>query len=544
MSILGVCDGHDSGAALVDADGRLMFAVSEERLTRTKRQPGFPAGAVRACLERADRIDEVAVAERAGRLGFRALDPIYRRLQPDVDPTSLRSRLMVAWSIRAARSLPHLEPAASLALLRLRLRRLGIQAPVRLYDHHRCHARGAAAGRDDALVLTLDALGDGLFGAAFRSGSNGDLRRIERFEAPGGPALLFGQVTALLGYGEGEEGKVVARAGAGTSAACRELFERALRWDGRRFGRPLSPGRLVRELRRHDPDDVAAGLQARVEEVVCGLVRDLLRRHGGRRLALAGGLFANVALNREVAAVARAEGLDEVFVFPAMGDSGLCAGAAFEALVRRGGVPRAIDSARLGPLPGALPTPPSDLAVVRGDGEQAIAAVSQALRDGALVATCRGRLEFGPRALGARSLLLLAGDPERALALDHALGRDPVMPFGPLMTAEAAPGLLRDLDAATATMCRYMTVALPATERMRSCAPAAVHVDGTARAQILDRPEDPALHEVLRLLPDGVCINTSLNLHHEPIVHTAHEAARCALRAGASLLWLHDRSEP
>ena len=136
MSILGVCDGHDSGAALVDADGRLMFAVSEERLTRTKRQPGFPAGAVRACLERADRIDEVAVAERAGRLGFRALDPIYRRLQPDVDPTSLRSRLMVAWSIRAARSLPHLEPAASLALLRLRLRRLGIQAPVRLYDHH------------------------------------------------------------------------------------------------------------------------------------------------------------------------------------------------------------------------------------------------------------------------------------------------------------------------------------------------------------------------------------------------------------------------
>ena len=544
MTILGICDGHDSGAALVDDEGRLLFAVSEERLTRTRRQSGFPSRAVQACLERTDRTDEVAVAERAGRLQFRLLDPIYRRLKLDMDPTSWRSQAMAAWSIRAARSLARSEPAASAALLRRRLRRLGLDAPVRLIDHHLCHARGASAGRDDALVLTLDALGDGLLGAAFRSESGGGLRRVERFDAPGGPALLFGQVTALLGYGEGEEGKVVARARAGVSEACRDLFERALSWDGRSFGRPLPPSRLRRELLRHDPDDVAAGLQRRVEEVVCRLVRDLLRRHGGRRLGLAGGLFANVAVNREVAAVARAEGLEEVFVFPAMGDSGLCAGAAFEALAARGGVPRRFDSARLGPEPGPLTTGVGDLRVVRGDAEAAIETVADAIGDHQLVATCRGRLEFGPRALGARSLLLDAGDPDRALALDHALGRDPVMPFGPLMTAEAAPALLRDLDPLTDAMCRYMTVALPATDRMRRQAPAAVHADGTARAQVLHQQEDPALHEVLRRLPDQVCINTSLNRHHEPIVHTADEAARCALSAGASVLWLDNRRDP
>jgi carbamoyltransferase len=171
-------------------------------------------------------------------------------------------------------------------------------------------------------------------------------------------------------------------------------------------------------------------------------------------------------------------------------------------------------------------------------------AVADAIRSGELVAACRGRLEFGPRALGARSLLLDASDPQRALALDHALGRDPVMPFGPLMTAEVAPELLQDLDATTATMSRYMTVALPATERLRRQAPAAVHLDGTARAQLLGREEDPALHAVLRGLPDQVCINTSLNRHHEPIVHTADEAARCALSAGASVLWLDDRRTP
>jgi len=538
--ILGICDGHDSGAALVDRDGRLVFAVSEERLTRTKRQSGFPHGALRACLERADRIDEVAVAERAGRLQFRALDPLYRKLDPDVDPTSWRSRLMVAWSIGVAQRLPRAEPALSLAVLRRRLGRLGVAAPVRLVDHHLCHARGAAAGLQDALVLTLDALGDGLFGAVFRSGE-GALERLERFRAPGGPALLFGQVTAALGYGEGEEGKVVARARAGSVGACCDLFEAALGWDGAGFTPPLAPGRLRRAIGRRAPDDVAAGLQARVEEVVCRAVRDLVRRHGGSRLALAGGLFANVALNREVAAVAREEGLEDVFVFPAMGDSGLCAGAAWEALVRRGGVPRPLETARLGPDPGRLTAPAGELEVVEGRG--AVDRVAAALRAGRLVATCRGGMEFGPRALGARSLLLDAGDPERALALDRALGRDPVMPFAPVMTAEAAPGLLRDLDPLTATMCRYMTVALPATERMRAVAPAAVHGDRTARAQVLTRDQDRALHRVLSRLPEGVCINTSLNLHHEPIVHTADEAARCARRAGASLLWLDEGSQ-
>ena len=544
MTILGICDGHDSGAALVDEQGQLRFAVSEERLARVKRQSGFPFGAVRACLERTRRIDEVAVAERAGRLQFRLLDPLYRRLNPDVDPTSRRSRLMTAWSIRAARSLDRVEPAASLAVLRRRLDRLGIRAPVRLIDHHLCHARGAAAGRADALVLTLDALGDGLFGAVFRSHADGRLEPLERFEAPGGPALLFGRVTAQLGYGEGEEGKVVARARGVVPEACRLLFERALPWDGRRFGSPLPVRVLRRELARHDPDDVAAGLQRRVEEVVCSLVRGLLDRHGGRRLALAGGLFANVALNREVAAVARGAGLDEVFVFPAMGDSGLCAGAAFEALVRRGGVPQRFTSARLGPAPAPLTVPTGALRVVRGADEAAIDAVVEAIDAGQLVAVCRDRLEFGPRALGARSLLLGADDPARARALNDALGRDQVMPFGPLMTAEVAPELLGDLDPVSATMCRYMTVALPATERMRRQAPAAVHHDGTTRAQILTREQDPALHAVLARLPDQVCINTSLNRHHEPIVNTADEAARCALSAGVSLLWLDDRRSP
>lgn len=533
---LGLCDGHDSGAALVDRSGELVFAVSEERLSRRKRQSGFPHRALRLCLERADRVDAVSVAERTGRLPLRLLDPLYRRLEPDQDPTALRSRAVAALSIAASRRAPRADAAVAHAVLRRRLRASGVDAPLQLIDHHRCHARGAAAGRPDALVLTLDALGDGLLGAAWRAGPAGGLRRAASFDAPGGPALLYGQITALLGYGEGEEGKVVARASGGDPEACGELLGRALSWEAGRFGAPLPFGELTRAVRRCRPDDVAAALQARVERVVSEVVRDMLATHGGRRLALAGGLFANVALNHRLAQVAREAGLDEVWVFPAMGDSGLAAGAAWELAARAGVEPRGPVTLRLGPAPGRLTS--ASPRVVRG--ASAAAEVAAALRVGQPVASCRGPLEYGPRALGARSLLLSAADPDGAARLNAALGRDPVMPFGPITTAEAAPALLGELDDLTSTMARQMTVALPASPRMQALAPAAVHRDGTSRPQIIDRAADPALHDVLGCLPGEVCINTSLNLHHEPIVATADQAARCAGRAGAALLWLDD----
>ncbi len=542
---LGICDGHDSGAALVDSSGEVVFAVSEERLSRKKRQQGFPYRSVEACLGTGATIRAVGVAERAGRLPFRLLDRLYRRSGTDIGPEGVLATGLASYSTGVARHLPVTETALSRAVLSRRLRSLGINAPLRLYDHHRCHARPAAAGRDDCLVVTLDAFGDGLSGSVHRGFAEGRLDALERFPAPLGPALLFAWVTRHLGFSEGDEGKVVARAAAGDPTSLRPLFADVLRWTPAGFRGRLGHRTFLRHLSGHGADDIAAALQERCEQLTSELLQDVLQRHGGRQLALAGGLFANVAINHVAVDVARRGGVETVFVFPAMGDSGLCIGAAMEAAATAGVRPKALLDPRIGPLPGLWAAEQGSIHVVRSAPTQGgemdpktRADIVTALAARRPVASCRGPLEFGPRALGGRSLLIDASDRAPARELNRALGRDERMPFGPLMTAEAAPDLLQGWNRRSEDLARVMTVALPATERLRRVAPAAVHRDGTARAQVLTEDFDPDLHSVLRELPNQVCINTSLNLHGEPIVATATQAARSASRAGASLLWL------
>jgi carbamoyltransferase len=518
--ILGLCDGHDAGAALVE-DGALVFAVSEERLSRQKNQCGFPTASIRAALEFAGgpgAIESVAVAEVAGRLPTRLFDARYRR-GGDRGALGLRARALSATSRLVARHGPHLEPQLSAAVLDLRLRRLGVRATTTLIDHHRCHARTAAMGIRDGLAITLDAFGDALSGTVSRV-EGGRLSTVDSLPAPQSPALLFAQTTQLLGFGEGEEGKVVARAAHGDPAVLRGGFGKLLALDGQRFVGGGSMRDLRRMIAENDAVDVAAALQAHVEGLVVAFVEEARRRHGGGELGLAGGLFANVAVNRELV-----PGWERMFVFPAMGDAGLCAGAAWELAERTGQRLRPFEDARIGPTPGPLP---DGVATV-----ESVDAAAQELLEGEVLVRCSGRLEFGPRALGHRSLLLRADRPDRAALLNDQLGRDPMMPFGPVMTDEAAAELLDDWTPAVHPMTRWMTVALPASDRLRQLAPGAVHRDGTARAQVITPQDDPSLFALLQRLPGQLCINTSLNRHGEPIACTAVEAVSVARAVGA-----------
>lgn len=549
--ILGLCDGHDAGAALLCPERGVVFAVSEERLTRRKHQTGFPRASVAACLRYVEKgglddIEAVALAEVAGRLPFRLLDGLYKRRGGDGDPLSLSARTAALYSEMASRFAARPESWVAQRIVARRLRGLGAPSSLHLVDHHRCHAWSVAAGRPDALVLTLDAFGDGLSGAVFRLRSSTDLERVEAFAAPLGPAMLFGQVTAGLGFGMGEEGKVVARSAAGNGAGLAAHFEACVSWDGRGFSQRMSWSALRRLIVSEPPEDVAAALQQHVERLVAAVLRSVIARHGGSRLCLAGGLFANVAVNRVALEIARQSGFEETYVFPAMGDSGLCVGAAHALLASQGGTPQRLSDPRIGPSPGS-PSPTTPVTRPRvvhgGAAEGAPSQVSAALLRGEVVGLCRGRMEFGPRALGARSLIFLADEPARGLTVNAALGRDPKMPFGPLMTDRVAPRLLEGWSPDCQGMTDAMTVALPASGHLRAVAPGAVHLDGTARAQVLRREQDPELYSMLSELPEEVCINTSLNLHGEPIVDSADAALRSAGAAGASLLWLQGAVE-
>ena len=544
MLVLGLCDGHDSGACLVE-DGRILAAVSSERLTRRKRQPGFPGEAMRWCLERRGvtprSLDCVAVAERAGRAAHRAFDRRYRRTDPNLPllrPGNLASMVLQNLLARSRLTAP-LDAAASRRLLSYSLAREGVAARPRLVDHHLAHAVSAArgSGLDDALVLTMDAFGDGWSGGAWLW-RGGRLSTLRRFAFPHSPALLYGLATALLGFCEGDEGKVAGMAATGNAAATQPLFATLFSVEGGmiRLRRPLDLLRLGGALSGHAPADIAAGVQAAVEEVVCALVAHWARETGAANLCLAGGLFANVRLNQRAA---RAAALDDLYVFPHMGDGGLCAGAALA--VAPDAPADGTAAMFVGPPAGPLPADAISAADTRTTplDDDAIEAVARVLARGGTVGIAAGAMEFGPRALGNRSILMPADDPHLARRMNAALGRPDVMPLAPVV---------REGDLARVTgdppwsALRFMTVTVDALPGVADRFPVAVHADGTMRLQVATPDDAPLLHAILsrynKHLDPAMLINTSFNRHTEPIIGSAQRALELYQELGLDALVL------
>ena len=531
MLVLGLCDGHDSGACLLE-DGQLSAAVSSERFTRRKRQPGFPREAIRWCMERRGvqpgQLDRVAVAERAGRAVHRGLDHRYRRTDPNLPLTRPANLLSMALQNLLARGklTARLDEAAAARFLRASLGREGIAARPVLVDHHLAHALSAACGSgfmDDALILTMDAFGDGCSGGAWRW-RGGRLTELCRFPFPHSPALLYGLVTAHLGFKEGDEGKVAGMAATGNPGTTRGLFQTLFSVEQGLIALRPGPGlaRLGAAMRRFPAADLAAGVQAAVEGMVSAVAAHWFRHIGARDLCLAGGLFANVRLNQRVA---RAAACRDLYVFPHMGDGGLCVGAAMAAdpeapLPRRAHM-------FLGPTPGPVSPEEARAACARvmPMGDEALDKVALVLSRGGLAAMAAGPLEFGPRALGNRSILCPADDHALARRLNAALGRPDLMPLAPVVRAQ-------DLRRVTAcpdwSALREMTATVDARPGVAARFPVAVHADGTMRLQVATRGETPLLHRILTRYGDRMdpplLINTSLNLHSEPMVRTARRA--------------------
>ena len=524
--VLGVWDGHDAGAAVVGPSG-LLAAVSEERLTRIKKQGGWPTSAIEAALQvagcTARDISQVAVAGTTGRLPARLLDGRYAAMPPQrIDPFSASSRAFAAFQNGLAQvpMLRHAERRGSAVVLGRRLAAQGLaHASVQLVDHHRAHAMAAAAtlAADEGLVVTMDGYGDGV-SAAFWRLQSGSLVRLQAQGPEASAALLYGALTRVLGFREGEEGKLTGLAGLGHEHATLH----GGRWFATEAGRLLVRRRAaVQALRLGlragvDRAALARALQVPMEEAVATVIGHHLTSCGTRHLALAGGLFANVSLNGRLATLP----VDELAVFPAMGDQGLCVGAALHVA---------------GPAT-VCQTMPAMAAGPELAGDSDPEAVASLLASGAVVGVARGAMEFGPRALGQRSVLFDAGDPKLAARVGDALGRESFMPFAPMLRAAHWADSFATLRAPIWRASQEMVLALPVRPAFAAAAPAAVHTDDTARPQVVDPAEDPWLHQVLASFTTHTgrpaLVNTSFNHHREPIVCTAREAMSAATSAG------------
>ncbi|HEY7698224.1 MAG TPA: carbamoyltransferase N-terminal domain-containing protein, partial [Vicinamibacteria bacterium] len=369
MPILGIWDGHDAGAALVDeSTGRIVCAANEERFTRRKLEVGFPRGAIAACLREAGlaahEVDDVAISTfdpaktltrifpslkesyyllRRRRVRPRPLDPWKRALKYELTtwrPNGLTRRLS--------------ERALSRDLSRVGLTR----ARVHWTHHHMAHAATAAytSGFDRALVLTLDGVGDGLSGT-ISTLADGKLTLLSAIGAKDSFGVFYEMVTRLLNMRELEdEGKVMALASYGYAPADgRNPFLGLFQVEGLNVTCRLSPSGLsrflARELAMMPSEQFAFLAQETLETKVVELVRNALRTTGLARIAYAGGVASNIQVNRKLRALPECEG---IFVFPHMGDGGLALGAALaSASERSGGRNFPLGDLRLGPSLGA-----------------------------------------------------------------------------------------------------------------------------------------------------------------------------------------------
>ena len=549
MKVLGISDSSVCGGASVSSDGRVLASINEERLDRQKLSTGFPRLAIERVMDIAgldfDEIERVQVADRHNYFkptssyweGWLVDHPnrkkeIMATISSQVSSVVGNSDLAQAAYYKLKRKLTEKRPTELAALLRSDF---DITAPIEHIDHHFCHATSAyyTAGFPDCTIITLDGGGDGLCSRVYRvrDGVFEPLNQLGSYHSIGN---YYAYVTRICGFtAHKHEGKITGLAAFG-EPRFREQISRMIAFDGKQIRNRGNAyyWSAVKKLEAMLPDtydrqDLAASIQSVLEEVVAAYCRYWIETSGLGRVALAGGVFANVRLNQKIHEL---DCVEEIFVHPGMGDEGLSFGAALTpGVVPAGYCPPTIDDAYLGPGY----TPAEIEAVLRSRGvaytheEQMERRIAELLARGHVVARFDGRMEYGPRALGNRSVLYQPNDPSANDWLNHHLKRTEFMPFAPVVREEVADRCFLRMDGARETA-RFMTITFDCTDEMRRLCPGVVHVDGTARPQVIRKKDNPGYYRILEeyeaLTGLPTIVNTSFNVHDEPIVCTPEDA--------------------
>lgn len=550
-----ISQGHDSAAALI-VEGTVVAAVAEERISRRKHTGDFPKGAILYCLTQAglgiDDIDELAHGfDYAPYRSVYSIDPVSRDLYRDVYSRDALLALV-------ARDFPSF-PAA-------RVHHVG---------HHLAHAASAyfTSGWDECLVIVIDGMGEAHSVTVCRA-QGGRLDPIFQVAAQDSIGVLYSVVTLHLGFDfNADEYKIMGLAPYGDPERFRRFFEEAvqllpdggiriplLRLNRTREERewylatraylsehlvpPRRPDEEIRDVHR----DVAAALQACLDRTMLHLCRHFARKTGERRLALAGGVALNCTANGKLLCSGT---FDDVYVQPAAADDGSALGAALYRAAEAGEVRNARAPVPfLGP--GASPSEIDDALTAYSDRVQVVHfatladACEEAARriaDGRVVAWYRGRMEFGPRALGHRSILADPGHPDMRDRINAMVKmREAFRPFAPAVSIEEVD---RWFDVPPGTELPFMIVTVDVRQEFRHVLPAITHVNGSARVQTVSSRDNREFHELLRAVGRTtgreMVLNTSFNVKGQPIVNTPREALETFLGTGIEFLFLENR---
>jgi carbamoyltransferase len=524
--ILGVFNGNDASVSLLQG-GEVRFAAQEERFNRVKLTRGYPERAIEACLAFAglSRADIDAVACGA-----------WAEPDPSIVEDYLQSTAAVGAQKAAERMSSSLRADAPFHKdFLLRSRELFPNASIHAFDHHASHAHTAfhASPYARAYVLTADARGGLASTVVWRADREHGLRRVRGFCELKSLGALYGQVTGLLGFTPyRHEGKVTGLAAYGSHGELCDRMHDLLRVEGGDF----RVGERYRPFARWDyadlralcegfaDADIAYAVQYVLEQNVLALIGAYVPE--GELLCLAGGCFANVKLNQRIREQTHVAGC---FVFPEMGDGGNSFGGALCLAAEHGLTGVELPDVYLGPaLQLGAPALASCRVEAIADPDALCERVAELLIEGRVVGLVSGRMEYGPRALGARSILVAATDPGINKSVNARLHRTEFMPFAPVTLAREAQRMYRRCDPADRNL-RFMTTCYDCSDEMKRLSPAVVHVDGTARPQLVGGGYgNPLYVGILEryFQKTGIpsLVNTSFNNHEEPIVCSAEDA--------------------
>jgi carbamoyltransferase len=544
--------GHDAAAALV-VDGKIVAAAAEERFNLKKHSAKFPIGAINYCLEaaglRIEDVDEIAHSFDYTKFG----------------------KLFSADEVGADRFRAVFSRDALLDRVRENLPSFAPDRVVQV-SHHLAHAASAylTSGWDECLVLVIDGMGEAHSATVYR-GAGRRLEPIQQISAHDSIGILYSLVTLHLGFDfNSDEYKIMGLAPYGDGERFRVFFDKAveLRDDGTiripilrlntttdarenyTTTRAYLAEHLVRERRPEDEItqehcDVAASLQACLDRVMLHIASSFAGQTGLRRLAMAGGVALNCTANGRLMQSGR---FDEIYVQAASGDDGSALGAALYRASLNGGV----DNQRM-PVPFLGPAYSREevedvirefadrIQVARFDTRDEVCQrAGEMIANGQVIAWHRGRMEFGPRALGNRSILANPGDPVMRDRINAMVKkREAFRPFAPAVTVEQVD---RWFDVPAMTELPYMIMIVDVKPEHRASLPAITHVNGSARTQTVACRDNPDFYALLKrvgaLTGREMVLNTSFNVKGQPMVNSPREAVETFLGTGIDALFL------
>jgi carbamoyltransferase len=576
MNILGINAYHGNASAAIVCDGRLIAAVEEERFNRVKYAAGFPAQAIRYCLKAAgltlSDIDHVAVPRNPyARLGTKLF---YALRMPSF--ARERAKVLVKFT-----GIPEALAQAFDA------DPIKISAKFYRIEHHQAHLASSfyCSPFERAALLSADGLGD--FASTMWGTGNGSHMKIEGVVTfPHSLGLFYSAVTQVLGFLKfGDEYKVMGLAAYGQPAqleALRDIvrFDTNSTSNGFRLGldyfshhrtgpkmswaeadktpslgklfsnemeNRLGPARSPEQALEQRHRDLASSLQARLEEVYLGMLKKLAERTGLKAVCLAGGVAFNCVANGKIFDLTPFE---QVYVHPAAGDAGLAVGAAFYIWHQILAKPRsfAMDHAYWGPeysrdeIRKAIDSngmAQNGCTIAELPEEELMRHTAAIIAEGKILGWFQGRAEWGPRALGNRSIVADPRRPEMKEILNQRIKhREIFRPFAPSILAEATSEYFEKSHPSP-----FMALAYSVRPEKREQIPAPTHVDGTGRLQTVTPETNPRYHALISAFRDltgvPVVLNTSFN-DNEPIVCRPEEAIDCFQRTQMDALVLGD----